>query len=398
MPPVSTTQAPSAAPGLTVPQAATDVPGPATVAFVQAAAPPRFQISSTTAATALTSSQQPIPIVIPGSGYMTEIDLQYVFASGSSSVTGALAEDAPWSVAPLITLDDGGPQNVNIDGYALYLENCYGGVGVRDPAASADTQVFNPLGTASGSGNGNGSFWLKIPLAVNARNYWGLMGNQDRGTRYNFRDDIGSSGTSLWATPPNPTIPTIQINRVYGWLPVPGPIAADGRKQEQVPPGYGIIHYLTVIRSDSAPSPSSVVNHYIRNLSNAVRTFILIFRAGTAATPRATAESNMPTQLDFVVGTDVVWSETTAHRRYMMWNRFRIDVPGSKGILVYDCLRDFAAIAGYELGDHYLFMGNISEAQFRNTYPSGYTAGGSLQIVTDSLFIPPGVDIYGAAA
>jgi hypothetical protein len=233
---------------------------------------------------------------------------------------------------------------------------------------------------------------------VNNRNYWGLMGNQDRATRYNLRSDLAAQGTLLQSGYTGATLMTAQINRYYGYLPVPGPVAADGRRQVQVPAGYGIIHYITSVRSDASPSPSSTVNHYIRNLSNAVRSFILVFRAGTGTAPRSVAAGStaVPTQIDFVVGTDTVWSESYAHRRKIMFDRYRVE--GPNGVLVYDGLRDFSALAGYELGDQYLFMGNISEAQFRITYGSGFTAGGSLTIITDSLFIPPTVDIYGAAA
>jgi hypothetical protein len=340
----------------------------------------------------MTGGQQAIPLVIPGSGYMANLDLQYSFTGGSASGTITRAEDAPWSAAPLITLDDGGPQNINVDGFSLYCQNLYGGVGLYPDTSSADTNVYNPLGTASGTAAGNGSFWLRIPLETNERDHFGLMGNQDRGTKYNLRDDIGSSA-QVFGTAPG-TLPSVTINRQYGWYPVPSPVSADGRQQQTVPPTYGIIHYLTAIRSDAAPSPSSTVQHYIRNLSNAVRLFLLQFRAGTGTTPRATAEAAAPTQLDFFVGTDNVWSESYAHRTLVMWNRYRFDKPS--GVLAFDALRDFSAIAGYELGDAWLFMGNIAEARFQCVYPSGFSAGGSLTFVTDSLFIPPGVNPFGA--
>lgn len=387
-------QTPAVAAGPVPPGVATDVPGQGMVPFVQAAAPPRTAVSFQTPATALSGSQQSIINTLPGTGYLLWIDLTVTIAvsgTGNSSTNSvALAEDAPWSAIASVTLDDGGPQNINIDGYSLYIANIYGGGWfARDPSLSSDTNVFSNLSTGTGTAAGTGSFTLRVPAAINERNYWGLMGNQDRATKYNLRDDIAASG-SVYSTAPS-VLPTYTIARAYGYLPVPSAVSADNRRQEQIPPWYGIIHYLTSVRSDALPVSSSVVNHYIRNLSNAVRAFYLIFRSNGV---RSTANSNLPTNIDFVLGTDVVFSESAAERRRIMYSRYGFDAPN--GVLVYDCVRDFGPLAGCELGDHYLYMGNISEAQFRCTYPSGWNnTNASLTIVTDSLFIPPGVNIYG---
>ena len=73
-----------------------------------------------------------------------------------------------------------------------------------------------------------------------------------------------------------------------------------------------------------------------------------------------------------------------------MYSRYAFDAPA--GVLIYDCLRDFSMLAGMEIGDQWLYLGNISEAQFRCTYPSGWNnTSSSLTITTDSLYIPPGV-------
>lgn len=385
---------PTAAPGPVPPGVATDVPGGGMVPFNQAASPPRTQISVQTPLAALTAGQQNVLNVIPGSGYMiwisNFIQIQVSGTGNSSGTTVGLAEDAPWSALASVTLDDGGPQNINIDGFGLFLINTYGaGWASRDRTLSADTNVYSAMSSGTGTAAGTAQFHLLTPVAINERDYWGLMGNQDRATKYNYRTDIAGTG-ALYSTAPS-VLPTITITRSYGWLPVPSAQSADGRRQEQIPSHYGIIHYLTSVRSDAAPASSSVVNHYIRNLANAVRLFILVFR-GTSGV-RATANAALPTQIDFVLGTDVIWTESAVTRRRIMWDRYGFDSPS--GVLVYDCVRDFGALAGYELGNDYLYLGNISEAQFRVTYPAtAYGAGSSLTIITDSLFIPPGVNIY----
>lgn len=385
--------APGLAAGPMPPGVSTEVPQQGIVPFTQAAAPPRTQNSVQNTQPFLTS-QQSIVNVLPGTGYFIWLDnflqIQVSGTGNSSTNSVALAEDAPWSALASITVDDGGPQVVNIDGFGLYLANLYGGSWfMRDQALSADTNIHSALSTGTGTAAGTGQFFLRIPIAINERNYLGLMGNQDRATKYNVRTDLAAS-SSVYSTAPT-VLPNVIIQRTYGYLPVPGPIAADGRRQEQMPPWYSVIHYLSSVRSDALPVASGRVNHYIRNLANAVRTFILVFRSNAL---RSTANANLPTQIDFKLGTDVLWSESAAERRRIMYSRYGFDAPA--GVLVYDCVRDFGMVAGMEMGDQWLYLGNISEAQFEITYPSGWTnANSSLTIITDSLFIPPGVPAQG---
>lgn len=383
---------PTVAAGPVPPGISTEVPGqPGIIPFARAAAPPRTQVAQTTGPQILTTGEQQVPFVLTGTGYWLWLDNFVSLVAAGNSATVALAEDAPWSALSSITVDAGGPQNINIDGYGLYLVNVFGGGWfARDPALSTDANIYSAITTGSGATAGTGSFNLRVPIAINERNYWGLMGNQDRATKYNIRTNIAPS-TSIYTTAPT-VLPQVTVSRHMGFLPVPSAVAADNRRQEQIPSHYGIIHYLTSVRSDALPAGSSTVNHYIRNLANAARLMILIFRSNSS---RATAQTNLPTQIDFKLGTDVLWSESAAERRRIMFSRYGFDAPN--GVLVYDCLRDFSALAGYEMGDHYVYLGNISEAQFACTYPSGFgSTANSLTIITDSLFIPPGVDIYGS--
>ncbi len=381
-------QTPPVAAGPLPPGVSTDLPGKGVIPFVKAAAPPRTQISTQTPATALSANAQPVSVVMPGTGYMLWTDLNVVVAPVGNTANVALAEDAPWSAISSITLDDGGPQLINCSGFDMYLQNLYaGGWSARAQTLSADPNVYQALSTGTATSAGTGSFTLRLPAAINERNYLGLLGNQDRSTKYNLRDDIAAS-SAIYTTPPS-TLPTITINRIYGYLPVPSQVSADGRNQEMVPPWYGVMHFITKVRSDALPAANSVVNHYIRNLNNAVRLMILVFRSNGS---RVTAESALPTQIDFVLGTDPIFSESAATRRRIMWNRYGFDAP--PGVLVYDFLRDFSVLAGTELGDHYLYLGNISEAMFRVTYPSTWNnTNSSLDIITDSLFVPAGVSL-----
>jgi hypothetical protein len=179
-------------------------------------------------------------------------------------------------------------------------------------------------------------------------------------------------------------------------LPVPGDRNARGVPQEKVPSDYGIIHWITSAKNEALPAAGQV-NHYIRNLQNAVRLFILIFRQGTGTTPRGSAETALTglnaTTIQFKVGSDVIFNETFDERRRIMFQQYKFDAP--KGVLCYSFIQDRQNLAGWEFGDTYLYLGDITEAQFIVNYPSAYTsnASNSLVVITDALSIPDNVSI-----
>lgn len=391
------TTSPTAIPGLSAPNAAMAPPGQTALPWRRAVGPVRTKVSVQDTGT-VAASQTAVTDVLPGTGYMVWLDQVMTIAvagtGNASGTTVALAEDAPWNAFASNVLDDGAAPFVNVPGFDLRMVNLYGGFGLQNTVASADTNVYNALVTGTGTAAGTGNFVLRMPFAINDRDLIGVLGNQDRQTKYNLRSDVAASGT-IYSTAPS-VLPTYTISRTYGYVPVPGALSADRRPQEVVPPHYGVIHYINSVQSDAAPSPSSTVNHYLHNLNNALRLIILVFRAGTGTTPRALAELNMPTKITFYAGSDPVFSESAQERRIIMYHRYNIDVTtanNNKGVLVYDAIRDFAQFPGFELGDEYIYLGDLSEAQFEITYPSGFTAGGSLRFITSTLAIPPGLDL-----
>jgi hypothetical protein len=88
-----------------------------------------------------------------------------------------------------------------------------------------------------------------------------------------------------------------------------------------------------------------------------------------------------------------IFSETPDHRRFLMFQRYGFDAPN--GVYVYDALTDFIARAGAELGEDYWWTNGLVNAQFEITYPAGFgTAANSLDILTDDLQVPAGLDLY----
>ncbi len=130
---------------------------------------------------------------------------------------------------------------------------------------------------------------------------------------------------------------------------------------------------------------------------------MLGFRAGTGATPRSGAEGAMPTNIQFKVGDQIIYNESTARRRQLMFDRFGFDPPGGGagafpanggGVLAYEFIYDSDQFAGSEFYHDWLWTEAVVQAQFLVTYPSGFTAGGSLTFVTSDVIVPPGTPLY----
>lgn len=349
----------------------------------------RAQTIATTGPQAMTASQQTVQITVEGSGYIYGIDLDVQAVAAGNSATVAFDEDAPWNALASVIFSDVQGQLVNLDGFSLYLANLYAGYLTRLPSDSGDTSVYSATSGTPATG-GSFRFHLWVPVGTNLRDLIGLLGNQDRAMRYQLEDDIAASG-DVYGTAPT-TLPDVTIRRTYHSFAVPGPVNGNGARQEQVPPKFGVLHYTTKNRNAAVPAGGSTVNHYLARLGNTIRVLILVLRSNGS---RATAESNLPSSITFLIGDVPIFTETPAHRRSVMFQRYGFDAPD--GVLVYDAIHDFFLRAGAELGDDYWWTNGLVNAQFEITYPSGFgSTNNSLDVITDDLQVPEGLDLYAA--
>jgi hypothetical protein len=371
--------------GPEVPTANANEPG--SVIPFRRATTARAQAIATTGPTAVTAAQQAVEITVEGSGYIYGIDLDVQCVTAGNAAATAYQEDGPWAAMASVIFRDVQGELVNLDGYSLYLANLYNGYRTTLPSTSTDTGVYQAV-TGGGATGGSFRFHLWVPVATNMRDVIGLLGNQDRAMRYQLRDDIAASAT-IYSTAPT-AAGNLTIRRTYHSFAVPGPQNANGARQEQVPPKFGVLHYTTMNRNASLPAGSSTVNHYLARLGNTIRTIILVLRSNGS---RATAETNLPTNISFKLGDVPIFTETPQHRRNLMFQRYGFDAPA--GVLVYDAISDFFLAAGNELGEDYFWTNGLVNAQFEITYPAGFGAvNNSLTVITDDLQVPAGLDIY----
>lgn len=336
----------------------------------------------------LTTSEQVVENVIPGTGFINGFDLYVSAPTAANAATVVFAEDAPYSALSSIILKDVTGELINASGFHLKLACRYGGWEPSNHAASLDTAVFNQVtGVGAGLG-GSFAYHQKLPVIINRRTGLGLLGNQDRGQQYTVRDNYSASA-GIYATPPT-TLPTMTTTRIYESYVVPNAVNDNGIPNQVIPGMYGIIPYITQSVAEAVPLGGATINHYLRRVGNVIRTLILVFRSNGT---RANAEANMPSTIQLKVGNETIFTEPFQYRRALMFDRYGFDAP--PGVLVYDFIHDFFNRAGFEFGNDWLWTQNISNFQFIISYPAGYgSTNNSLTFVTSDMVVPQDVNPY----
>lgn len=327
------------------------------------------------------AAQQPFQTVVEGTGFCYGIVLDVGNVEAGNGAGVAFFEDGPQSALAQVTLSDPTGDVVNCSGFDLFLANlAHKEYTVRGMEAS--TELFTAV-TGAGATGGSYTFMLRVPVGINRRSLLGLLGNQDRGTKFTLRTDLNIH-TAAATGPVYTTAPTnfgaVTINRHYENYSLPPGVVPSGRVQ-QTPDGYGTISFVTATNSESVPQGPATINHVLRRISNTIRYMILVLRSNNS---RATAQTNAPTRIALKFGDADVFNETYRYRRYLMNQRYGFDWPN--GILVYDAMHDFAPGSGNEQGFDWYNTQNINTAQFQITYPAGFgAASNSLRIITSDL-------------
>lgn len=332
--------------------------------------------------------------VIEGTGFIYGIKLD-VQSSGGTGAAAVYFEDAPFSALDTVVLRDNNGELVDLAGFSLFFANLANGdFRSLSPFAQPGTSVLGETLTNSNALNlgdigGNFRFQVMVPVGINRRTLTGILGNQDRAAKYSLRSDIaaGTASTTgpIFTTIPAATTPTLTIRKFYHNYTVPMPQSPTGVAQQMLPPSFGTLHFTTQNLSETAPTSSGTVTHYVRKLGRTIRWMGLIFRDGSPAL-RSNAEiaTHKVTNLRVKFGDDAQFNETWEHRRVLMFERYGAQFPA--GTLLYDNIHDFTGGAGYEMGADYLNTQSLSQAQFDISYPNtGWAAGSTLTFVTDEL-------------
>lgn len=321
--------------------------------------------------------------VVEENGFVYGIVLDVAATTAGNSAAVTFTEDAPYNALQQVTIQDVAGELVNVQGFDLFIANLAGRQ-YTGQFWSGSNELFT-LTTGAGATGGSLAFLLRVPFGINRRSLSGVVGNQDRATRYMLRTDYAPSST-IFTTAPT-SLPTATITKSYEKYTVPAPDVMIGRTrvpQQQIPDDYGRLHFTTATNFSASPVASSTQNFFLTRIGNTIRFIALVFRAGSGTNQRQLAQQNTPTSITFKIGDDVINNETWRYRRALMFERYGLNFPD--GVLVYDMTHDFTGQAGAELGDDWLYTQGLNNAMFQIAFPSGFTsAGATLRNITDDL-------------
>lgn len=331
--------------------------------------------------TMTTATQVMGPFEVPAFGYLRSITL-HVVASGADDQTAdnaTLGADGPWN-----TIQEVGLKDVNgswlvgpFSGYDLYLLNKWGGYEFdADPTRGPIYDISD----ADGSGDGDYSFALTIPVEIVARNAYGALPNMNAGATYKVDLTLNASGT-VYSTAPDTTLPTVRVRGyLNAWTP---PQASDpnGTPNTQVPPGLGTTQWwskttlTTAVGSNTLRLPR--VGHYLRTL-------ILVVRDDNNAREGADA----PTTLRLVLDGFDLKNELADLRREDMARKYGYDLAAitaadfDEGVFVYPFSHDFDGHPGGELGHLWLPTSQSSRLEVVGTISN---TAGTLDVLTNDV-------------
>lgn len=357
----------------------------ATVPFIRATKKHREPIFDASVALTAGSVVFPTtPLNIPAYGYLRGLWLRVDATGGSGTGTPAVASgDAPFNIFSFIGLFDvnGAPIfGPFTSGYNAFLIGKYGAYHRYFDARNNDFQAVQT--------SGNFRFWLYLPIEFNKRNALGSLANLNAAATYKLQLSLNPS-TTVFATPPAPTLPTI---RVRAWLDAwAQPPQSDllGNMTAQTPHNHGTTQFWSEQVYPVASGNQTVrllrVGLYLRNL-------VLTLR--TAAGARSDADWPDPVQL-FLDGFELtnvsqnfLWNE-----QYSLYNTTpnTLDAANTRdtGVYIFSFCDDDGPIPGFDERNRYLATLQSSRLEVRGVFGG---AASSFSVMTND--ISPRGDIF----
>ncbi len=344
--------------------------------------------------TALTTGLQVVtPQNVPAYGFLRGLWIRVDATGGSGTGTPAVASgDAPFNVFGFLGLFD-------VNGAPLYgpFASAYNAFTIGKNGGykryfDARQNDFQSVQTS-----GNFRFWLYIPVELNQRNALGTLANLNAAATYKLQMSINPS-TTIYSTPPAPTLPTIRI-RVWldAWAQPP---ANDllGNLTQQVPNNHGTTQYWS---EQVYPVSSGQQTIRLLRVGLYIRTLIFTLRTAAAGTPRTDADWPDPVQL-FLDGFELVnmsqnflWSE-----QYSLYNQTpnTLDAANTRdtGVYVFQFIDDDTLMPGNEQRNRYLATLQSSRLELRGSFGG---SAATLSVLTNDvspagdIFVPAGATV-----
>lgn len=296
----------------------------------------KAQIQGFSVAGIVMSSPQPITQNLkPVGGYLSYLVMTVQASGGTSTAACTAGADAPFNVVQSFQFKDpSGQPFIQMDGYGLYLMNVYSGQvaedGNQNPSALPS---WSALQTASGSGCGNFTFRLIIPLEFDSAAYCclpGLNASAQPQVVINFNTNAVVYGTSPSTLP---TL-TVTVNQRFWTIPIANTGAT--------PPGLGSSHQWTQTQGQQQVPTGAAVRVSIPAVGQWWSTAIFVLRDSNNARVAAFPANDLAFNLDNFP----LPFELLSERADLIYQMFGVQLPS--GVLVYSFRDSVRRVVGQD--------------------------------------------------
>lgn len=269
MPATTGQVAPAQEAGRPQPQTTIEPPGGPFIRHTQPGRRSQYTVSAQAFGAQIT---QPL-VAVPG--YVSRFRIRVAAAGGVSSVTTAVAADAPFSAVSLVTLRDafGTPLIVGPGYEMLYLVPKYSGqFGL---GTSADPRALPTYSTPAVGASASGNFTFTTALPLEFAKAYGVISMANASLLPTLTFQLAAAA-SVYTTAPNTTVPTltVDVDADFYWLP-------EGTAVE--PPGLGTTCQWVMQNCSPTIASASSTSVTLPRMGGFLHTIILVLRDSTGA-------------------------------------------------------------------------------------------------------------------
>jgi hypothetical protein len=330
-------------------------------------------------------------IRVAANGYLRSILVTVTAVTAGNAATVAFREDGPFNALQTITHSDINGANLlgAMTGWDLSQVLRFGGYRNENRP-----QLLNGYTATTGAGatGGSFSFQVRVPVAVSERDGFGSLPNMNAASALKVGFTMNSLAAIYSTAPTNAPAFTVTM-AIETWL-IPEDADANGVPNTLAPPALGA--YQRWLKN-----VFPVVGGYNRfempNVSNWLRTMIIVYRDNSGTPVRSDAE--MPLQWRLEVDGYTLEVITDAQLRNRMVEDYgyteAISASGTgiqTGVRVWQWMDELDGKPGFETRELYKTTNSATRFELAGEFSGD---GGSLTVLWNDIVIPSHVDRTG---
>jgi hypothetical protein len=239
--------------------------------------------------------------------------------------------------------------------------------GLYDPAS---LQSF----TAVGTGTGDFSFKLRIPVEITSRDGWGSLANQNDASTFKLSYTVQPDSV-IYTTSPDTTLPVLRVRTASECWSQPRNIGPDGAPQSTVPPQLGTTQYFSFGSVNINAGEQRVK---FDRMGNLIRNLMLIYYNDSDPAVRTTTEFPEVWRLEW----DNKVVDTIRRNVFLDRMHERYGQAPDTGVFVYDFIHDADGRPGNENRHGYYPTVPGTRLNLVGTFGG---SGGTLVVITNDI-------------